>query len=121
MVKKFVLFFMLSCLFFGCKSKPVVKKDESKITFQEKGITKEIYNEDKTLLLILTYKDDFNIPKTFNYKVIDSKKNETKKEGVFIGSRIVWYDKNSLQCFEHQGIVEKEEDSPQGFTIIKIK
>jgi hypothetical protein len=37
-------------------------EDTNKITFLSKDVVKEIYNQDKTLLLILKYKFDGNIP-----------------------------------------------------------
>ena len=85
------------------------EEQENKITFQSKDVTKELYNQDKTLLLILKYKADGNLPTTFNYKVIDVKTKEKKKEGVFIGSKIEWQDNTSLKCFVHKGIIQKED------------
>jgi hypothetical protein len=86
-------------------------EDTNKITFLSKDVVKEIYNQDKTLLLILKYKVDGNLPTTFNYKVIDVKTKEEKKEGIFIGSKIEWQDNKSLKCTKHIGMVKKDDEN----------
>jgi hypothetical protein len=112
-ISKLLLFVLFSCFIFSCKIKPVEKKAvEDKITIKTKDSTKEIYNQDKTLILILSHKFDGNIPTTFNYKVIDAKTKETKKEGVFTGSNIQWQDNKSLKCIKHIGMVQKGNENP---------
>ncbi|PQB08142.1 hypothetical protein BST83_14065 [Polaribacter filamentus] len=117
--------------FLSCKSKSLHKiEEENKIIFKEREVVKEIYNQKKTLLLILKHNADGNLPITFHYKVIDVKTKKEKKEGVFIGSKIEWQDNTSLKCFAHVGMIRKEDYNfsektkkkpSTNYTIIEIK
>jgi hypothetical protein len=95
-------------------------EQKNKITFEQKEVVKEIHNKDKTLLLILKYKADGNLPVTYSYKVIETKNKKIKKEGVFIGSKVEWLDSNRLKCIEHVGIIKKDETRNK-FLIVKIE
>ena len=118
---KFSLFLLFSCLIFNCKSKPVQNMEQkNKITFEQKEVVKEIHNQDKSLLLILKYKIDGNLPITFNYKVIEAKNKKIIKEGVFIGSKVEWLDSNRLKCIEHFGII-KNSETRNKFLIVNIE
>ncbi len=120
-VIKITFFFLFSCLFFNCKSKTVKKpEEENKITFSEKNVVKEIYNAKKSMLLVLNYKSGMNQPITFNYKVLDLPSKEIIKTGVFIGNKIEWLDNTSLKCYEHTGMIQKEDKSLDNYKIIKI-
>lgn len=106
---KIFLLVLVSIFILNCKS---IMKKENNITFQLKETTEKLYNNDKTLLLILTYKIDGNLPITFNYKVIDVKTKIEKKAGVFTGTKIVWQDNLSLKCTKYIGMVENENEDP---------
>ncbi|MEO9571090.1 MAG: hypothetical protein ABJH82_09605 [Polaribacter sp.] len=104
------------------------QEEEKLVTFQEEKVIKKVYNQEKTLLLVLEYKVDGNLPTIFKYKVIDVKTKEVKKEGIFVGVKIEWYDNESLRCFVHKGIIEKtdndlskEKEVRNDYIIIKIK
>ncbi|PQJ77363.1 hypothetical protein [Polaribacter glomeratus] len=124
-----ILIFIVSFIF-NCKSKDLKNpKEETKINVEVTDTTKEIYNENKSLLLILNYNIDGNLPTTFYYTVVDVKTKTQKKEGVFIGTKIEWLDMTSLKCFNYIGMIEKEPDEFSGtsdnnsnndFIIIKI-
>ncbi|WP_288955148.1 hypothetical protein [uncultured Polaribacter sp.] len=95
-------------------------EEENKITFSEKNVVKEIYNAKKSMLLVLNYKSGMNQPITFNYKVLDLPSKEIIKTGVFIGNKIEWLDNTSLKCYEHTGMIQKEDKSLDNYKIIKI-
>ncbi|MEO9570700.1 MAG: hypothetical protein ABJH82_12895 [Polaribacter sp.] len=127
---KLLLFFFFFSFFFNCKSKNVNQiEDKNNITFLSTDIIKTLYNQDKSLLLIIKYKEDGNIPTTFNYKVKNIKSNKIVKEGLFIGRKIEWYDNSSLKCIEHVGIIREENSrlstienskKTKNYTIVKI-
>jgi hypothetical protein len=121
-----------SSLFFFCKSntsnKEVPKKN-TVVTFKEQEVTTQIYNDDKSMLLVLNYVIEKSPIITYSYKVIDLKTREELKKGVFIGQKIEWLDRSSLKCIHHVGMVRKEDDqllltgkdrSNMNYTVIKI-
>ncbi|PQJ68983.1 hypothetical protein [Polaribacter butkevichii] len=85
------------------------KKDEI-ITFESHKIVKEIYNQNKSKLLILKYVEGKSPVITFNYQVIDVKTKRELKKGVFTGEKMEWLDESSLKCTPYIGIIEKEND-----------
>ncbi|ARV06872.1 hypothetical protein BTO04_09335 [Polaribacter sp. SA4-10] len=115
MIKKTLqLFFLIlvSGLFFFCKSNDIhEKKKDNQLTFIESEITKEVYNQDKSKILILNYVIHRSPVITYNFKVVDSKSKKVLKKGVFVGSKIEWKDNSTLKCFLHKGIVQKENEA----------
>ncbi len=110
------LFFLMliSSLFFFCKSNQVNKNNSKKkdeiITFNDHKVVKEIYNQNKSKLLILNYVTTKNPVITFNYQVLDVKTKKELKKGVFIGEKMEWLDESSLKCTPYIGMIEKEND-----------
>lgn len=106
--------------FFSCKSKKMDKNDETEIVFKEQKVTKEIHSPDKSKLLILTYLEDMNARKDFDYKIIDLKSKKELITGTFTGIKMEWYTNDSIKGYLFQGMIEKE--NPQdNFKIINIK
>ncbi|WP_158840199.1 hypothetical protein [Polaribacter sp. L3A8] len=110
-----LLFLMLiSSLFFFCKSNQVNKNNSKNndeiITFESHKIVKEIYNKNKSKLLILNYVEGNSPVVTFNYQVIDVKTKKELKKGVFTGEKMEWLDESSLKGTPYVGIIEKEND-----------
>jgi hypothetical protein len=116
MFKKIILLLFLvifSSLFFFCKTNIVRKKEELKkeeITFKEKQMVDEKYNQDKSKLLILSYVFNRNPVIIFNYRVIDTQTKKELKKGVFTGQSISWLDKTTLKCMPYIGMIQKEDD-----------
>jgi hypothetical protein len=119
-------------MFFFCKTANVDKKTtktETVISFEKKEITKELYNQEKSLLLILEYSTAKSPIITFHYKVTDVNTKEELKKGTFIGTNIEWDSNTALKCTHHVGMVQKDDPKellsgkkPQkNHTIIKIK
>lgn len=107
-------------LFFNCKSKKMDKNEETEIVFNEKKVTKEIQSPDKSKLLVLTYLEDMNARKDFDYKIIDLKSKKELLTGTFTGIKMEWYTNDSIKGYLFQGMIEKE--NPQdNFKIINIK
>lgn len=124
------LIFLVSTIS-NCKSKDLKNtKEETKTTFLAKNTSEEIYNPNKSLLLILNYNIDGNLPTTFNYEVMDVKTKIQKKKGVFVGTKMQWLDNTSLKCHLYVGMIQQEPDeysetnddnSTKDYTIIKIQ
>jgi hypothetical protein len=114
MLKKTVqLFFLIlfSGVFFFCKSNDIrEKKKKNLLTFIESKITKEVYNQDKSKLLMLSYVTYKSPIISYNFKVVDSKTKRVLKKGVFIGEKIEWLDATTLKCTKHVGMIQKTED-----------
>lgn len=111
---------LVASVFISCKSKKMDKNKDIKIVFNEQKVIKEIHSPDRSKLLILTYLEDMNARKDFDYKVIDIK---TKKEliiGTFRGVKIEWRTNNNLKGYLFQGMIEKE-NPQENFKIIDIK
>lgn len=120
----------LIIIMFSCKSKDVSKTNkEPIITFNNKEIKEEIYNQEKSLLLVLNYTQDINPQKSINYKVLSTKTKEVIKQGTFVGLKLEWFTNNQLKGHLYQGMIEKESDNPlnqttsteKNFTLIDIK
>jgi hypothetical protein len=114
MLKKTVQLFFLtlfSGVFFFCKSNDIhEKKKDNQLTFIESKITKEVYNQDKSKLLMLSYVTHKSPVISYNFKVVDSKTKKVLKKGVFVGEKIEWLDAKTLKCTKHVGMIQKEED-----------
>jgi hypothetical protein len=114
MLKKTVqLFFLIlfSGVFFFCKSNDIhEKKKDNQLTFIESKITKEVYNQDKSKLLMLSYVTHKSPIISYNFKVVDLKTKKVLKKGVFVGEKIEWLDATTLKCTKHVGMIQKEED-----------
>ncbi|MFY9243415.1 MAG: hypothetical protein WAO74_10330 [Polaribacter sp.] len=96
------------------------KNEETEIVFNEKKVTKEIQSPDKSKLLVLTYLEDMNARKDFDYKIIDLKSKKELLTGTFTGIKMEWYTNDSIKGYLFQGMIEKE--NPQdNFKIINIK
>ena len=114
MLKKTLQLFILtlfSGVFLCCKAVNIYEnKKERPPTFKESKITKELYNQDKSKLLILNYVINKSPIISFNYKVVDTKTKKELKKGVFIGEKIEWLGATPLKCTKHVGMIQKEDD-----------
>lgn len=119
----FLLFFAITGTLFFCKSKQMdtKKEEEVKIVFPEKKVSKEIYNEDKTLILLLEYKVTQNPITTFDYRVVNAKTKQEVIKDTFTGVKIEWLTTTSLKCTKYVGMVQKDGvEKSENFTIIEI-
>lgn len=109
---KFQVLFLIFILSFGsCKTQKVSELSVNKkqeIGFKAKKITKEIYNQDNTKLLILNYLLERSPIITFHYEVMDTKTQKELRKGVFVGTNMGWLDASTLKCTHHVGIVKKD-------------
>jgi len=124
---------LISSMFFFCKTANVDKKTtktETVLSFEMKEITKELYNQEKSMLLILKYSTAKSPIITFKFTVIDIETKKELKKGTFIGKSIDWLDNSNLKCTPHIGMVQKDDhkellngkkQQQQNYTIIKIK
>jgi hypothetical protein len=104
---------IISSLFTFCKTKKV--KDSSmdnqeEIIFNTKKTTDNIYNANKSMMLILDYTLGKNPIITYSYQVIDAKTKKELKKGVFTGDKIEWLDNNTLKCTPYIGMTIREND-----------
>lgn len=124
------LMFVFSLSFF-CKTSNMNHKNQQKkenITLGSKEKTTEVYNENKSKILILNYTTDKSPVITFKYQVIDVKTAKELKKGVFIGEKIEWLDNTTLKCTPHIGMIQKQNNiilkdnttKNTQYTIIKI-
>jgi hypothetical protein len=114
MFKKTVqLFFLIlfSGVFFFCKSNDIHEKNkDNQLTFIESKITKEVYNQDKSKLLMLSYVTNKSPVIRYTFKVVDSKTKKVLKKGVFAGEKIEWLGATTLKCTKYVGMIQKKED-----------
>tara|TARA_B110000967_G_C18901647_1_gene575855 strand:+ start:5396 stop:5743 length:348 start_codon:yes stop_codon:yes gene_type:complete len=110
---------------FSCKSKEMVNNTKkSNLTFQNNIIENKSYNQDKTMLLVTSYKGDMQPRRTINYKVLNSKSKKILKEGIFIGMKLEWFALNQLKGYLYIGMTQKESDEVlqnKNILIIEIK
>ena len=122
-----LLFGLLSCKSINLDAKKQIK--ETVISFKQKEITREVYNQDKSMLLILKYTTLKSWPITFNYLVKDVRTSKELKKGTFSGEKIEWFNTLSLKCYHHIGMVKKDNNQEllnemskqKTYSIIKIK
>jgi hypothetical protein len=109
----------------SCKSKEMVNNTKkSDLTFQLNIIENKSYNQDKTMLLVTSYKEDMQPRRTINYKVLNSKSKKILKEGTFIGMKLEWFALNQLKGYLYIGMTQKESDEVlqnKNILIIDIK
>lgn len=108
------VFFSLFLLYsvFSCKTKKMEVEKKKDITFKENTvIKKEVYNFDKTMVLVMEYTATKEPFKTINYQVLDSKNKEVKKKDTFLGTKMEWYTNNSLKAYIYRGTVKKDDTS----------
>jgi len=84
--------------------------DNQEIIFTTKKTTDNIYNADKSKILILEYTRGKNPILTYSYRVIDAKTKKEFKKGIFTGDKIEWLDNNTLKCTPYIGMAIKESD-----------
>lgn len=97
---------------------------KSDLTFQLNIIENKSYNQDKTMLLVTSYKEDMQPRRTINYKVLNSKSKKILKEGTFIGMKLEWFALNQLKGYLYIGMTQKESDEVlqnKNILIIDIK
>lgn len=110
--------------FFNCKTKKVNEKNMNNQEINagsNKEVTEEIFNADKTKLLILKYELIKNPIIKYSYQVMDVKSNKELKKGVFAGEKIEWLDNNTLRCRPYVGMVKANNDIDEiNYIIIKV-
>jgi len=125
-----LIFTTIFTLLFSCKTNNVQNKisRENVLLTGKKEI--EIYNQEKSKILILKYISNNNPVINFNYQVIDAKTKKELKKGIFIGKKIEWLDNSTLKATPYVGMIrqennlildDKKKEVSQPFTIIKIK
>jgi len=125
MPKKYLFRFItiiVIALFFNCKSKKMNLK-EIPIEQNLKKVSKEILSPDKSKKLILSYMEDLNARKEFNYIVLNSKTKKELIRGSFIGLKMEWNNNKSIKGYLFQGIVRENYsvDDSNTYKIIQIK
>lgn len=109
---KISLFVILFPFFSSCKTSNHTqhKKDTvvNTLTIIEKNNSTEIFNQEKTKLLILNYKVKMSPIITYYYKVIDFETKKELKNGVFMGTDLNWLDNSTLKGTPYIGMVRKE-------------
>lgn len=103
-----LIFVMLSTFYASCKSKNI--NDENVIKTDQLKKVDRIFNNDKSMVLILDYEITNNPIITYNYKVINSTTKRELKKGVFTGESIEWLNNNTLKCIPSVGMVREEAD-----------
>jgi len=88
-----------------------------------KKVSKEILSPDKSKKLILSYMEDLNARKEFNYIVLNSKTKKELIRGSFIGLKMEWNNNKSIKGYLFQGIVRENYsvDDSNTYKIIQIK
>ena len=125
MPKKYLFRFItiiVIALFFNCKSKKMNLKGIP-IEQNLKKVSKEILSPDKSKKLILSYMEDLNARKEFNYIVLNSKTKKELIRGSFIGLKMEWNNNKSIKGYLFQGIVRENYsvDDSNTYKIIQIK
>tara|TARA_R110001592_G_scaffold13762_3_gene62866 strand:+ start:818 stop:1228 length:411 start_codon:yes stop_codon:yes gene_type:complete len=109
-VHLFLIFFGLTL--FSCKSKEVAKhKNDPDLTFQTNLIMNKSYNQDKSMILEVSFKSDLNPIRNIDYKVLETKSKKVLKEGTFTGIKLEWFTKNQLKGYLFAGMVENDSDA----------
>ena len=109
-VHLFLIFFGL--ILFSCKSKEVAKNENNPdLTFQTNLIMEKSYNQDKSMILEVSFKSDLNPIRNIDYKVLETKSKKVLKEGTFAGIKLEWFTKNQLKGYLFAGMVESDSDT----------
>jgi hypothetical protein len=106
----FLFFFGLTL--YSCKSKEVAKiKNDPDLTFQTNLIMEKSYNQDKSMILEVSFKSDLNPIRNIDYKVLETNSKKVLKEGTFAGIKLEWFTKNQLKGYLFAGMVESGSDT----------
>ena len=109
-VHLFLIF--LGLTLFSCKSKEVAKiKNDPDLTFQTNLIKEKSYNQDKSMILEVSFKSDLNPIRNIGYKVLETNSKKVLKEGTFTGIKLEWFTKNQLKGYLFAGMVENDLDA----------
>ena len=110
-LRRLLFLILFSGLFFFCKSNDLQgKKKNKQPTFIENKTSREVYNQDKSKILILNYSIHISPIITYNFKVVDSRTKKELKKGVFVGEKVEWLDNSTLKCTKHIGMIQKQDD-----------
>ena len=102
---------LLFCFLTSCKCNKLSTDSEQIIeTANANMIVEQNYNNNKTYLLITSFKNDLTSRKIINYKVLNASDKKIVKSGKFEGTKLVWHSNNQLVGYLHVGMIKKDND-----------
>ena len=102
---------LLFCFLTSCKCNKLSTDSEQIIETTSKDmIVEQNYNNNKTYILITSYKNDLTARKIIDYKVLNAANKKVIKTGKFEGTKLIWHSNTQLIGYPHIGMIKQDND-----------